>query len=473
MASDIRFIISGTNYRFAYGATTAPTAYTGSGTPWTVQSTTPFKLRMEGIWAPKAAEPDRSYAPAPAGGGALAVNAVSYALIEETIPIAIQGTTPAARATALRALRRALAIGLNRRAVILAFEVNDVSSGMSPVYFEVLHADVQTDARTLTGEFQQTATADGRRSLWATITLTRRPLGGILQGTDTPETVANAAALSNVQGGNTVLITPSRGDLINDGQPLNLTITPAAGVTALRYYLATIAGNEVDTTGWGSTALSSSFASLGVATFSGSNLATLLTQYPVTARLFVRLSAISSSAGLRCLLSLAGGSTYHTVDLSGNVGTVNGTLFDCGDIPIPIAPGPGIAGNPDLRVDVRAAGSGNATVGYVEIILYYDYCVIPGASTSSTVSLELASYPVNDGRVMLPFEQPQAFTTTGGTQVRQPLQILGSAPRARNGASLWLYGTRDDTWPGTHNTSDSYTVNAYSAPLYLDGQRVD
>lgn len=476
MASDVRLIISGTNYYFAYGKAAA---WTGSGTPWTSQSTTPYELADNAVtgeaWTPTADAPTRAYAPALNGGGALAVSDVSYDVVTEQIPIQIRGSTPANRALAYRALKRALDTGLNRRAVVLAVEPNDPASTLSPVYYEVLAGDVQPLGRSMFGAEQQRATTDGRQLLRATLTLVRRPLGGCLQGTDSPETAVNSVTLTNTITSNFTALTCTRGDLINAGQPMNVTITPISSATISRLYLATIVAGEGDSTGFGSTALSGSYTSMGIATFSGTNLATLLTQYPVTPRLFVRLSSIGATTTIKINLALAGGSTYHTIDFSDTsfASTATGRLIDCGDIPIPITPGIGITGNPDLRVDVQGAGSGNATVGFVEVLFYYDFCVIGGVDATSSIAFGLAEFPANDGRVMLPFEQAQAYTTTGGTQVRTPLTIQGTPPRCRNGGYLWMYATTEDQWAGVQNTAHTYTVVANQAPLYAGGLRAD
>jgi hypothetical protein len=388
MASDVRLIVSGTNYYFSYGKAAS---WTGSGTPWTSQATTPFELANNPVtgeaWSPTPDVPVRTYAPAATGGSALAVATTAYDVVEESVPIQIRGSNPANRALALRALRRALDEGLRRRAVVLAVEPHDPSSGLSPVYYEVLHGDIRPLPVSTLGSEAQRATTDGRQLLRAVMTLVRRPLGGILVGTDSPETLINAGSITNTAGSNTASMSPTRGDLINAGQPINLSVAPVAAASFNRLYLASIAATEVDSSGWAGTALGGSYASMGVATFTGTNLAALVTQEPVTARLLVRLASIGADMTLRINLSLAGGSTYHTIDFSDIpfAASATGRLVDCGDIPIPVAPLINTTiTNPDLRVDVQGAGSGTTTVGYVEILLYYTFCIIPNCGATGS-----------------------------------------------------------------------------------------
>lgn len=470
MASDVRLIVSGTNYYFAYGA---GVAWNGSSpaTPWTGQTTTPFALANNSItgmaWSPTTARPVRSFGPALTGGGALAVVAQDYAPVEEVVPIQIVGTTPAARLKALKALRTALDTGLRRRAVVLAVEPNDISSGLSPVYYEVLAGDVQESPVSTFGSEQQRATTDARRLLRATLTLTRRPLGGLLQGTDSAETAIATITYTNAVNVNASAMTITKGDLVEEGQPLNVLLSMVNTATAARVYLASVAAVEYDSTGFSSTAVGGSYTSLGTATFTGTSLATLLTQYRVTPRLIVRFSAITAGlTALRCILKLGGSSrAYQTLDFWGVGSTATGRLVDCGDIAIPIVPGLGISGNPSLTVEVQATGSGNATVGWVEIVLYHEFCVIPALAITNTVGLGIAAYPANDARVMLPLEQPIGYQYAG-TAVQQRVPILSTPPVARTGASLWAYTLTEDAWAGTHNSTHTFLITATQAALY-------
>lgn len=452
----------------------AGVVWTGSGTPWNTASTSPYELANNSVtgqaWTPTSVVPDRDLIPAATGGGLRTLTRYPD-IVEETIPIQIKASTPKYRLDLLQLLRQILNAASVSVPAQLVIEPNDVGSLLSPEYFEVYGGTVQEDAVSTFGSEMQQSTADtGHQMLRATITLLRSAAAA---GVDTAdeETLVNALTQTNtsVSGANLRTLAPTKGDLRYEGQPLNMTLLPISSATAARVHLASVLDVVRDTTGYSATAPGASFASIGIGTL---DVSAFVYKYPVTPRLFVYLSSISGAAcAVKVNLSVNGGGTYHTIDVSttGLSTTATGRLLDLGDIPIPLLAGQGTTSAYVLNVDVQAAGSGSTiTIGYIEVIFYHEYCVISGLGLTSSIGLAVTSYPSGLGSNVpyIPYVQPvaQQYSSTSG---RGFVQVNGTLPRARATSYLWFLATTEDFWGGTMNAAHTFTLTAKHAPQWL------
>lgn len=465
---DIRIIAAGTTY---YIVGRGVTWTTGSGTPWTSSATTPFGLAMNDTSGERLA-----FRPAPAarplGVGInvptlIPLSADYEPVVEVAIPIDIRASSKEYAIDAKQALMRALdgwATGLPAQ---LYYLPNGVTAAL---YYEILGARWDDLPISWNEEI-------ARPALRTVLTLTIRPHGSLDGGASSGDLLLNAVTFTNVATGNTSgLGSTGTGDLANEGQPMNVAFTPSA--TNARWYLASIHEQVRVTAGFsGVTVNEASTVTYNQVGTGVLNVASLLTRPALAARLLVRVATLTNwGCYFQAQLLLASGAVYHTITLSDAlVGTTStGRLLDFGDIPIPLVPFPNHGtSTANLTVNILAIRNSNGgsaavcTLGAIEVLLYYDFCVISNASITSTETLYITSYPVQSRRTLLPLPTPVAVRAAGTPQQsRGRVPIEGTAPRYRRGATLWLAMTTDDSWAGTQNTGHTASVTAWQAPQW-------
>lgn len=462
MAPSIRIIADGTTYHFAAGGAAPAAAYSGSGTPWTAAGTTPFEVAMNDVtgprWSPATADPQIVIAPSPVTNTPVVAER-TYDVITETIPVQVRGTDKGNCILARQVLLRALDAGEVATPPVLRVEMD---TAQSTVYYEVLSAVWRDVPRSYNEE-------NGIGLLRGELVIIRAPFGGDITG----ETVINAVTIGNAPTAATDNVesmgTSGAGDLTSEGQPAQIVLGPPTA-TIPRFYMASVQSVVYTNSGFVGTATNTAtYTTVGTATL---NLAALLTRPKLSVRLLVRFSAVTTNAHvIKVQLALNGGSTYYTVNASTLAlgTTATGRLLDLGDIPVPLGLISGhSSATANLTVTVQAlsqVGAGNITVGYVEALLYYEFCQVRAASVTTAQRIVVEGCAVQSNRVLLPLEAPRAFRTDG-SQMLQPAVIEGEAPRYRRGASFWLAMLDADEDGSVHNTGRQATLTMVQGPLY-------
>lgn len=445
----------GTNY-YLSGSTTTP--YTGSGTPWTAENTTPYRLSLNDatpIWVPQPALAQMVYGGGPPFRSGRKPVYLSYDDVTEQVGIQMYANSADNAAALLQQLRRILNTALFTVRCILA-----VQTGTNTAYYEISSADVVETNSYLT-EGPTTAVL-----IRATITWTRTPFGGRLS---TGETLLSSASFTNTGTGtpdNVEAYSTGAGDLINQGQPLNVKFL-GASVTG-RIWLASILERKYSTQNVGAFSTTSTTGSLKC------SMSFTMTNEPednagIKGRVMLRLSAVSSNTQMRAIVTLfSSGSSeiYRSPWVSPPV--AGATLLDMGGFSLE-ALRRGNMGSRLLAVDFyqRSTDGANATVTttYQEALYYYTFCQIDKGGSTFAVSpsgVRALGFVEQTNRPCLPWT-PTAIYQTNGSDLNEILNVRGTLPLYYPGASLyaaWLSGTY------THSTTDTATITATHAPLY-------
>jgi hypothetical protein len=434
----VRLISNSTDYYL----TGSHTAYTGSGTPWTAENTSPYELSAtENSWTPTSAPGTLITT----GGQPFTPDStpiyLGYGTVRETVGIQCRGSTLNNAIALLRQLTAIFARGVSDTPTILA-----VTGGTNTAYYEIRQADTQESAAHIV------QTASDVVVLSLTVTWTRTPFGGLLSA---GETLNNASSMSDDATGSpdtVVAYGTGIGDLIWEGSPLNLTLS--SGVTSGQYlskaWIASVLSAAGSTTG---AATVSSPTTISLANFDISGAA----NRPAIRARAVAMLVDTGGAGTATLKVYTSGSTQtllyqsETLDIGSTA-----TLYDFGPIPITDSPAT------TLTMRLEVVPSGNLTLTYTQYLLYYDYAIVTFtpdvAVTGTTSTMVITTFRATSGLPVLPLRAPRA-TGHNGQAI-----VYGSIPRYFSGASFWGVVAINST--ETVATSRTYTVTAVHAPLF-------
>lgn len=461
MAFDnIVYLISGGVNYYLSGST--KNAYTGSGTPWTAENTTPYRLSLNdgtSIWVP---------APAPAvpifGGGPPFQNGQSliyrsFANVTEQVGMQMYANSADNAAALLRQLRLILNTTLFSAPCILA-----IQTGTNTAYYEIYSADVQeTSSYLVEGPTTNCA-------IRATITWTRSFAGGRLS---TGETLINAQTYTVADSTvtlptNLTAFSTGAGDFIYEGGPLNIRVTPTTASSTIGELWAASTFSQAKAT------INSALAQYPSTPVSRSiNFASALTRTGLKLRIIGRVSNTGGGANtgyyayIRGALAAGGAYLYSTPGL-GAFPTIEATgLVDFGEISLDalraISP---LVGS--FNVDFHATTYGGRTANLIstETLLYYDFCKITGVGADQSVasSLWLNQFSERSGYACVP-QSPSAVTLTSADTPYSLATVLGTLPRYFSGASLWMNWVSANGDTPTASTRAA-TVTATHGPLY-------
>jgi hypothetical protein len=380
------------------------TNYTGSGTLWTVESTSPYTLSLNdatgGIWVPTPAPAQVIYGGGPPFSLGKRPLYSGYDTLTEDVGLQLNASTKDTAIALLNQLRNALMTARFSLPPILS-----IKGGTNTDYYEIYSAHMPENRLYLSEPEGQ----------WRTvITWVRSPIAGMA----TLTTLQNGITVTNSGTGannNTRSLSTLTGDLQYEGEPLNIKLDPVAGGSY--FYFATVYQRVYSVAGAGTTTTSSTS---GVAAF---NDATANITDPARTRNGLRLRVM-----LRCTTISA--KAQVQVRLIGNGSSEN------------IWIGPWVAPNATTtaQIDVTPQGvpldfirralltTGDVNVGLVlrssdgtsvsvnvhscEYILYYTFCRIDVSSASNQIG--------TGGLDFLQIEQAQnlngtAFLPTAGS----------------------------------------------------------
>jgi hypothetical protein len=411
-------------------------------------------------------------------------------VMTEEFTMLLYGSSHDNVASTIRTLRQVMNTTSYTNRAMLAVQPDGATS---IVYFTIDRADIQEEK--IQDEDGYASPLEGETRVRLRVRLVRSAFGG----RTTAETLINAVSHQNRSTSspdNLEAYSTGAGDLINRGQPCNYTITPtntAGGDFLFRAILASVAARSYLSVTSSPVAMSTTSTSfVNGANTAAVNLASMIYNRRLKIRMIAILSvAPSSNAELR--FRLVGGSTlaqardvvYSPVAARTDDAGFIQRVIDSGPLPISIDAWRSLNDaqfRPGMQIRSVDGSSATATIDAIETILYYDWCEVRvGGSplqwadgASALWKLNLSSFAEYGGVPCLPLDRPMAFLSDAATsdQIVELAQVRGTVPRYYPGASLWtlLLNTTSST-PGSgtiyRNTSQTYTVTATHAPLYL------
>jgi hypothetical protein len=422
-------------------------------------------------WAPAAATRQEVYGGGPPFriGQSLLYN--SYGNAIETVPLQLRATSHDNAVFLLQQLREILNTALYTTPCILAVQPDGASN---VIYFEIYSADVQESPRFINEEAGMVAS--GKALLRAIVSWRRSPHGSLIT---TGETVLNALTFTNTGTGannDTQAMSAASGDLIYEGQPLNITITPASAATSVRRTLiGSVLNRTYSTTGAGAGSNSSTTTPATFNTLANWTMTDRLTNNGISPRVVLRFStAPSANCLLRLAINIAGSSanTFYTPWVSARepIQDEQHKLVDMGTFPADILRRNGVVTAPSVGIVLQGLStdglSATATLGYSEYIWYYDWARIDtlfSFSANGTHKLFIDEYPEATGVPCLPYGSPEAIVYASSSAIQEIGDVRGRLPRYFSGASLYLGWINTS---GGHTTTHTATVTARCAPQW-------
>lgn len=414
-------------------------SYTGSGTPWTAQATSPYELANNpttGLgWSatPPAPALVLSGTPPFAQGATLAYR--GYANVEEVIPIQMRANSTDNAIHLLNFLRRALSTGLTTSHLTLIVRWDGATNNS---IYEVVTATLQEDPA-----FVHSEAGASPRTIRATLRLIRRPLGN---GGST--TINNASTMNNsgtTSPTNLRAYGVGLGDTVYEGAPMNLLID--SGATAwTRMYLAAARGRAYSTTGAATYTTSSTSGAVGADVVT-TDATVYLGQRNVRLRLLVHAS-VASNAQFRLEVKLAGGTqALYTSPWISSTGAV-AQLIDCGAIAIDALRRNFWLSAQTLSVSIRYRSTNGASAATVvtswQFLYYYDFAIL-NPSYANGFSATAVVVDAFDYSSSAAARSPKAYAYNGGGGgATDVIDARGTLPRYYAGCSLfcaYLTGT--------------------------------
>ena len=454
MAENTRLISGGVNYYL-----NGRTKYTGSGTPWTAQATTPFLLSMN------EETPTWTSAPAPTvpilGGGppfrlGRSLITKSYDTVTEQVGLQMYASTLDNAIVLLRMIRQVLNTAQFDSPCILAYQPDTATNA---TYHEILYADV---AETPSFLYEHPS---GVRVFRAIVTWVRSiGFAGALT------TLINAATIQNRSSGspdNVESLGTPVGDLIYEGQPLNLLLDPSAVVN--RVYLATVYERV-------NTSVTNSQTTPTVANFTGAaaTVTNARNRSGLKLRILARFDTITNPSKIlltASILDTSGGYTIKNLPQQAlpSTGSVS-ALMDFGYVDVSTMRSTQSATLGIIVSIVLESSDGTsvtARLDYVETLLYYTFATIPDANIGGSDAIyveQTNDYNVNS--VVVPNTRPRVYRVSP-TNWKGALAYRGQLPRALSGASLYLgWMTATSLTNDTHTTTHTMTTTATHLSLH-------
>ena len=456
--------------------------YTGSGTPWTVQGTSPYRLAMNDATGPRwtlaAADSGMVFgggAPFMLGGAAPLYTATGD--VTETIPLQVYANTLDRAIFLVRQLQYILAgIGDATWSVLLGMKPDTTTN---TAYFEIKAGFVQETPHFINDEL-------GRKCIRANMTIVRAPYA--LPSSLT--TLINNAVFTNVGTGannntqslgiNTFSGTTTDGDRTLSGQPMNLKLANGTTSAAYRIWLATVLERVYTSVNVAKTTSTAADWALSAAnvTLSGS----LYYRTGIKGRLLARFKTLTnlskmvfeatiydnsgSTAGMQLL------PTKQLMYPDGPSATAVFIDFGWFDLSLLRRNQLGTTA-PKISVNFRLLSSDGtsvtATLDYFEVLEYWDFCRIdPASSGIFTVSSSFTMYVETvqnlNQTAYIPTRPPLAyFTAAANDQPVDPRLVRGRLPRARQGGSLYVAWV-DSSY--SHDSTNTIRITVQNAPQF-------
>ena len=460
MASDYRLISPGTGTTlYLVNSTGAPLA---GGSPF-APATTPLGIRPD--WTPDASEPAGVYQ-----GGAPLSNGSRLAYLtnenlEETIPLVYQGTTADEARRAAQLLRRQFSTLFAGPCLLYA----RTNTGIEPTYFEIETAHLIE--RGFSGT--NTSPGEGTVNLLLDLKIVRQPYGG---GASL-ETLHSGASIGNQGTGSPdndlaleASVIPLKGDLVYEGQPLNIRFDKPTSQTAATVLLASVASRTYQSIASTLSGITNTSTGSNFTASSAIDISTLRTRRGVRLRVVGRLTTITqpTKCQVRLTVMTASSNTLwqsQWMSLPGSNTTaqlvdLGGSTLDA--LRVPLSNTTSVI----LQVALRSSDgtSVTATLGYLEALLVYDFAIVEASSgLGASQRYQCLAAQNMSGGGWLPLIPAAALVVASSDAPVTTAVIRGTLPRAFSGASLWVAWRESD---GGHTNTDTATITISHAPLY-------
>lgn len=474
-----------------YLSGTKVTAYAGSGTPWTSNTTTPFRLALNDeapSFTPQAAtsaavrDPLAAMLAPPTAG-------LDADPVVQQFSLYMYGTTIANCAALLTLMRQVLGATSYVRPLWLQVTAEGVTY---PAVYYIYGGDVQESPAYI---------VEGGGSVHimrCVVTLVRSPFGSRYVSPDAVETLISAVTMNNAGTGtpdNLEDYGAGAGDLITEGSPLSFHIRPTgSGNHIVKLWLATIdsRGYAASTNTWSTSGTSFDLTS---AAASGSDVV------PTTAT--INLSTLMNNPRLKCRIITIISTTFtgnpefkFRIEMGTSINanayvytpaipladpvftTANKFVLDSGPLPIQVAPMNLFTGtltqSISLLVRSTDGGSTTGTLASTEVLYYYDFCEITNGQGWGTVA-GTTDYTLMAARFLhlntshppqLIPPQAALVDTRTSNAIYEFCQIRGTLPRYYLNSSLWLKAVSILSTTMSVETGRAFTVSAYHSPLY-------
>ncbi len=307
---------------------------------------------------------------------------------------------------------------------------------------------------------------------YSTLQGTIKLLRSAFWGSDVLETAIASTNIANRVSGSPNNLTAfgnlSQGELLEEGQPLNLTFAKPASMAAVLLYLATIESRSGQTI----TSAKTTTSTTGLAFTAGSaiDVSALRTKPGLFAYGFARLSAATNptKAKIQLTFQSPSGSLLWAGPWVAIGNTTGAQLVDLTGTGLEAARTPGSNATqavPVVNLKSTDGTSVSATLDTLDILLAYTMGAIDGgAGLSSGQSYQLFSAQNYAGGAWLPLPAPMASVvdSTTGANIRKCV-ARGEMPVALSGASLWAAWADAN---GAHTATDTSTLAAQHAPLW-------
>lgn len=420
----------------------------------TAAATSPFML-IDDSWTVQSAPPDVLWSGGPPFHDGSIPVVRTTPNVTESFTLICAGSSHDNSASLVRTLSQLLNTALFTAPCVLGYQPSGATSMM---YTEIYSAVVQPTTNYLVNPVR------GSSTITLQVTITCAPLFGA----SSLATLINAATFNNTGTGgsnNTQSLGALTGDLIYEGQPLNIKLAPSAAngsyvlATVLsRTYAASVAG--------GGTTSSTTF----VAYTSGVNLAipTVRDNRGVRVRIHARVKTLTNptKAKMRCTLT-GGGYILATMPFTPTLGSdTTGQFVDFGGVSLEAIRNTVVSGGSAIQATFEIASTDGTSVtvqlDYSEMLLYYDYMAVEAPATS--LAFWLAGAQNINGGVWLPMAQGVAVTVDSSNVQQVACVARGTYPRAFSGASLYMamYATTTKA----HVVAHTATITVNHAPLY-------
>lgn len=442
------------------------TPFDGTGTPWTAADTTPFSLANNDVtgekWTPALAPTAAVYGGGPPFRSGRNLVYRSYDNANEPIPIQIYATNEDNAFNALQVLRHEFKRALFDRTPVLEFRLDGATNA---VYYEVHDGDIVENPLFVNDEH-------GRGLLRVVFQLVRSPFGG---KTTLDTLLNNITVVNNTSSGtnqNIRSLGTLDGDLIYEGQPLNIRVTPDSGASFDVLYLASALSRDFTTDVSGLKSTSDTDDGINFADNRNDNV-NIPANQGVKLASFIRVTTGTTNAQLRATLRTVAGTISKIQDGKWISLQATGTqwiflgVFDLNALRLATPESQQVGVDVFLRSSNGALAS--ATPDIVESVFCYDICKLTPSETINTTSskfVQIEQAQNMNGTAWLPRFPRIAYNgrvvLSERTLVKQAV-VSGTLPRAYRGASLWMSWSDAN---GTVDITDTATVLVEHAPLY-------
>lgn len=435
MASDYRIIRADGTSIFLVNSSGTPTA----GGSQAAAATTPLGIRSE--YEPAAPEEDE-------GGG--------FAPVEETLPLFYLGTTGSGAATAIQLLNEQFTTRFNAPPVLYA-----QPNGGSVGYYELYRGRAQ--ASSVSGTMR--SPGEGATTVAIDLKVMRSPFAGASALT----TAINAASFTNTHTGNVVTLGTLTGDMRYNGLPLNIRFDKPAAQSPTVLYLATVLSRTADTTSSTASGVTSTTTGTNFTVSGNIDLSALRARAGLKLRVMARLTTLTSplKAQVKVTVAATGGGTLWVspwITLGSNT---TAQLIDLGGIGLDQLRYPlSNTSNVTIQATLRSSDgtSVTATLGYVEALLYYDFCKVEsGTALAAAQRFQLLGAQNLSGNGWHPQTPETSMIVTTSDAPIRPVTLRQPLVRAFDGAGL--YAAWADSG-GAHTNTDTTTIKADVCSLW-------